>query len=167
MIFYILILVIFVLAYLGYRFSDREERWSTAIGSFCFSVIFAGVILALFTSFSDWAESERVRVSLPIFSLKTDEKLSGSFFLGIGQIKGEEKYYYFSKDSRGGFYKESKPTSNCFIFENDSVKPNIAWEIITYQCPSWVIPFSLNKKLSTKADITVPIGTIFQKFEVN
>src|SRR5690606_4972966 len=109
-----------------------------------------------------WPEVGREKVIIPIYSLRNDSSISGSFFLGSGSIDSTEYYYTFYKDKRGGYHRWKIPNYEATLFM-DSNEPHAYYEKVTYECPWWIsLPFKNTK--STKIDLHVPKGTIIEKF---
>ena len=51
--------------------------------------------------------------------MKNSTTVSGSFFLGCGTIKGEEKYYFFQSTDDGFFKRGIIPVYNAYIREEE------------------------------------------------
>jgi len=165
MLFYILVLVSGIVA-ISFCLGSDYDKIANTCGSFFMCCIFSAFVLFMCCMSSKWTEINRENFSVPIFSLKTEKDISGSFFLGSGGFGSDEKYYYFCQDKRGGYYRGVQYAHNCFIFEKDSVPPQITWQKITYKCPSWIVPWTVTRRENTPLDLIVPIGTVIQKFEV-
>lgn len=74
-----------------------------------------------------------------IYSMKNSSSISGSFFLGCGNINGEDNYTYFAKDKNGGMHRYSVPTNSSSIFQEDKGKAPCVHTIkIIRQAPKWI-----------------------------
>jgi len=104
-----------------------------------------------------------------IVSLRNDSAISGSFFLGCGNIRGSEYYYCFKKKDDGSFRRVNISTSDSSIFENDKVSPRVEWTEYTYKKKWWYRSglnyFDRCATTNSEYTIIVPRGTVIQKFE--
>ena len=104
-----LTIIIMVVLFGGVSFYKEHKEWirdwedcdlllmATSLG-ICF-----GAILGLGIAFALPMKTESVQTTYNLEALKDNGSISGSFFLGSGQIDGEMKYiYYYEED---GYYK--------------------------------------------------------------
>lgn len=161
-------------AYGFYKFYDDGE-------GIAFALFFPGFLVAIFGGFAcifvvlggrdflPQRELNRANQRVEIASLRTQEGLSGSFFLGSGTISQTEYYYMLKRTERGGVVRLQLRAHDCYIFEDEQERPNVSWQVVTYAPPAWYTwPgwIDLSYERRTAYDIHVPRGTIIQQFSV-
>jgi hypothetical protein len=102
--------------------------------------------------------------STPIVSLKTTETVSGSFVLGCGTIKGEERYV-FMVHKGNGVYVRNNVSVDTPVKESNDQKPGLYWDV--YRCigdGTWCVPWVIGEKKNHI--LVVPVGTIVQQFKI-
>lgn len=150
----------------------RHRGWETiagAMGSGLFATAFLSFMCIVFFSEVTSTEYSRTSHRDKIYSLRSQEQVSGSFVLGCGGFGTNEIYSFFrKKEDINGYYRDTATASNTFIIESESEHPNIFWQKIEYRANPWIIParISLRRYADTSYHLTVPTGTIIQKFEV-
>ena len=102
--------------------------------------------------------------SIPIVSLKQNNRVEGSFFLGIGSIEGIAYYLYFRNlgDSR---YKRGRiKASKTIIQEGFQESPTISWTRVRGKV-NWFIH---REYIDRQEDyvLHVPKGTIIKQFKL-
>ena len=88
-----------------------------------------------------------------IVSIRTEDSIEGSFFLGSGTLKDKTYYVCYSKNSKG--YKlEKLETDKSYVIEDNDKTPSV---------------YKVNYKnsLGTYYNIYVPVGTIITTFILN
>lgn len=129
-----------------------------------------GAMLFALVIMTPWAsahEIQRQNHSRDIYSLKQNQEISGSFFLGSGGFGSSEQYYMFAKDERGGLERLAVNSWNCYIFQDQDERPQLKWQDITYEYPRWLTLFSVSYESRTSYDIHVPANTVIQQFKVD
>lgn len=157
----LLILAILVPIIVFWYSRDTEETVASAI---CSLMIF--VLLTLILGLASGVESHRIDSKLYIYSIKNQSAISGSFFLGSGNISSTEYYYTFYQDSDGAFRRWQIPAHDARIFMDTDNRPYISYQTIVYKPNKWIALFGPSSKIETLKDIHVPQNTIIQKFEI-
>ena len=108
---------------------------------------------------------ESHRTIKTIISLRLDNKSSGFFFLGTGNIKNVDSYIFFVKREDGSFYRSSYPVDRSFIYEVDYRGPSIEYVYYERLRPKW---WGWEHKYSctSSAIFYVPKGTIIKDFKL-
>ena len=132
-----------------------------AVVFFCFIFFFGG----LFVSQKYGKIQESHRTIKTIISLRSENNISGSFFLGTGNIKNVDSYIFFVKREDGSFYRSSYPVDRSFIYEVDYRGPSIEYVYYERLRPKW---WGWEHKYSctSSAIFYVPKGTIIKEFKL-
>jgi hypothetical protein len=161
----ILIVILAILSLVIY--AVKTEGWDCFIGALFMGTLFSTFIWgpALIISAEYPVEVSREDRQYQIYSIRNNDNISGSFFLGSGRINEVEHYYMFAKNERGGFIRSKIQVNNAALYE-DSNSPYVFYQKVTYRFNKWVclIPFTWEE--NTSYDIHVPANTIIEKYEV-
>lgn len=161
----ILILSVLIILAICWAIYCTDEDW----GFTCPVVIILGgsIALVLVSVLSDGfgQESGRTDHSIPLYSIKVDNEIRGSFFLGTGSVDGVRYYYGYVENGRGGFILHKFEASETSIFEKDAI-PSVEWQTVHYKTPWWISPFNLTSYKETKRDLIVPKNTIIKEFKL-
>lgn len=90
--FFVLIGIIIYVIY------ELRNGWDWDDLGLCGFLTFIGAVVGLVISFSLPATYTTVRWKVELVSLQDNGSVSGNFFLGCGQINGEMKYVFYTKD---------------------------------------------------------------------
>jgi hypothetical protein len=102
--------------------------------------------------------------STPIVSLRTNNPVSGSFVLGCGTIKGEERYV-FMVHKGNGVYVRNNVSVDVPVKESNNQKPGLYWDIYRGVGEgTWLYPWVICEKKNHV--LVVPVGTIVQTFKI-
>lgn len=139
------------------------------------------VAMIYFTEEKD-KRTELIQKSVPIYSMKPANKVTGDFSLGFGRIDNTD-YYLFLEKKNGGFIRKQVPVNETLILEKDTY-PSITTNSIVniyyantlrgkkevrdtldYSCKldefrGVVLP--IKKDLGYKYIITIPKGSIME-----
>lgn len=98
----------------------------------------------------------------PIVALADGQSAGGSFFLGIGSVKNEQRYFYYAGSKEGGYAQHSIPVTDATIYEiDDLTNPRVEkWED-KKKLWSW---FGFKQEEPPHYHIYVPTGSIKQQF---
>jgi len=121
----LILLVIALVIYIVEKVVDPDWEEGTAIISPLFLIlIFILFLGSLFTKVPSYYTNNKVEEST-IYSLKTENNISGSFFLGSGYI-GENKNYYYYTLTEDGYSLKHIPVEGTFVKEiTDNKHPYI------------------------------------------
>jgi hypothetical protein len=136
---------------------EWKRRWRNRVFPWEILIILlaiAGFCCIMSQSLTPWVEPSPQKVSIPIVSLETNTHTKGWFVLWVGSIEGVESYYYMRDLGNNSYVREHVPCKGTIIKEKDSVKPNVTY----YLWDSWSSPRNIT--------ITVPVGTVVQRFEI-
>ena len=128
---------------------------------FAFTII--GVMVGMFFGLFVPQEAIQDRV-IPLATLKDNSSLNGSFFLGIGSVSSEPKYFYIERLENGGFKQSSVDAEGVTLFE-DTTEPRI----ITYSSRAktrWLEWIGLPVK-TFAPEIHIPAGSIMKNYVVD
>lgn len=111
-----------------------------------------------------------------IYSLRNNQKVEGYFSLGSGKIGQEEHYFYYTKNSVGGFQQQNWNANRATIYEIAGIEKEQPYVQIDRSIPSlsnvgkfWAWPFSTpsgcSKHSRDHLELFVPQGTVIQRFE--
>ena len=134
-----------------------------AIGSFILMAIY------MFVPCVDIIKTETFATE--IVSIRSQDSVSGHFFIGCGSI-GTAQYYIYMKKLDDGSYKQNKlPVERCRIYENSNLEPRVEWDMVTRVMPVWMrFGFDCTDNITQQEGdyrIIVPENTIIQSFEIN
>lgn len=141
--------------------SDRYE--GHGFGMLFMSLMALAIVLAGITP-NCKIETGRTNYEIPIYSLRVNGTVSGSFFLGSGYIGSSNKYYFYTKGNDGRFLLESSWTNNTYLIETDKA-PKRTQQKIHYKSPEWLCPFDLAEDEWTSVDLYVPKDTVIKDFK--
>lgn len=130
-------------------------------GAIAILVIMIGSAFA--TAYADTNLSEQPTSTTYLYALQDNSTASGSFFLGSGNIDGEQKYVYMAK-TKNGYRMGSIPAEDCYINESAD-KPKIEQYKNGYKSK-----FFRNNLFFLGDDsykIYIPKGSIKYNFEVD
>ncbi len=136
-------------------------------GSIAGPLILGGFVLLLVGAISA-AECKQVYGVLyeaEIASVKTDERISGSFFLGCGMIGTKTYYYWYQGTSETGYRLRQEDVRKCKIWEVDGPPKVKIWGSVEAVPTWWVSPFAA-KDNWVQYDLYVPKGTIIRQFKL-
>jgi len=110
---------------------------------------------------------------VPIVSLQTKNGITGSFFLGSGNIGNTRSYIYYKKLGEGSFREGSLPTSQSIILEGlgDDEEARIEYDVRIIEANKWSrfrfmdIYLKKDVKLIGSYEFHVPKGTVIQEFK--
>ena len=102
----------------------------------------------------------RTELVANIVSLRTQDKLSGSFLLGTGSIKDEEYYYMMEANPSGSYTRFKIKTKGVEILERKDCKPHVERIYRVYD-KFWY----LGKRVS-RTIIIVPPNTFVKQFQI-
>jgi len=131
------------------------------------ALIIAIVVMIVINSYAkgEWVLTEEKE--LLALHDKNVSAVSGAFFLGCGQIKSEEEFYYVmyakGKDGRIDFYKFTTSQVELYECETAGQKPCLKIWTGTFQI-TWHNIFS---KMGTKYQIYIPAGSIIQNYNLD
>lgn len=174
MLFYLICLVgLGIIVYNTWNESDDQEMMVMA-GLFTTTVVamLGGITsLCISLSFSENPEISKVlsHNSSPIVSMKNNQSLSGSFFLGSGGIGSEEKYYFMYQVAPHSYKRGTEYTSDVVIVESDE-PPSLSDDVVLYTphhtiwWPDWLLITTTRVENKT---LTVPKNTVIQHFQVD
>lgn len=178
MIFYILIAIALLLVIRTVTLQFRNEGlvdgfwsilWSPLLATLCLFVItfMTTVVMGVY---EDWIP-EGPKDHYPIASLRASNEIHGSFFLGCGGIGATEKYYFMYDLGNGHYRRDNVYTDQAVIHETDSEKPNLSYQrymVYNSRIGKWWPSYLLFKhRKNSNYVLTVPKGTVIQRFEVN
>lgn len=109
--------------------------------------------------------SINAKKELPIYSLKNDREIRGSFFLGIGNIR-EVEYYYFYVKNGNGLYKTKVRVDRAVIYEDSQVPKAVVsgeYRIHHSKGVETSREFEIDYSAWLKAELHIPPGTITVK----
>lgn len=165
MITYILI-ILFVIGII-YGIYTTGEVFMCVIPPMFLSVVI-GLILTIASHILS-KESAREDYKQNIYSLSNQTGIKGSFVLGSGNINTIEKYYTFTRNSKGGYERFVIDTNSVILYQDvkEDENPYFFAQEITYTPPEWLVPkgWFIRKNMTTY-DFHVPVNTIIEKFEV-
>lgn len=164
-IFILIILIIFI-------WTMAERRSCAMAGLAFFSFFFSSiwVISCMFTLMLTEPNKEiYLFKETPIYTLRNDNQIEGSFFLGSGQIGSSIYYVTFVKHSDDTFELMKYNHENFRILEGVS-EPYLKQYNVKSSAPTVSLWFGSNFQNSEKIhhyECGVPTGTIIKKFSVN
>jgi len=124
-------------------------------------IILTVLILKIFTGEHKFEEHTKVQY---IENLADNTQISGSFFLGSGQVGETWKYTYYIKKN-GAYYIKNIDADGIPIIPITSGKPRIEWTITKdIGDYNWTIRFL---PTSSKPRIYVPKGSIKQNYNLD
>jgi hypothetical protein len=84
-------------------------------------------------------------------------------------MASEEKYYFLLDLGQGRYQRGTSDTDSTMLRECDTEKPNLSYDVVevtvrgNYLWPQWA---TLSRERQRNCILTVPKGTVVQKFEV-
>lgn len=151
------------------HFALQEHFLSDVVIAFFASSILV-TLISIFWLFAFLAfpkEVNRVSHKEDLFSLKMEGEISGRFCLGTGYLNGEQRYYYYLKDSEGFLGLYSAPYYNVKLKEQ-SGKPYISYQIIEKRPSSLLVPSFIPSTFEqTLIYMHIPKGSVITKFDPN
>lgn len=157
---FLVLWVLFIFLFWKYNY-DWSEIWYLFI-----LISFIGALFATMgLSELDRKEGESYyQECYKISSLRSQEKISGNFTLGCGNIEQQEYYYFFYQNENGYFSRDKTKTENTVIEENNSEKPRL--DIVMNKIESRSGLMEWNDEETQWYRLVVPEGTVVDKFEV-
>ena len=109
--------------------------------------------------------------SFPIASVRNRNEISGSFFIGTGNINSQDYYIYLRIFNDDSFKRDKILTDRSRIFENSNVNPKIEWTVVRRLHPpllrKGIKMFDSYQKREGDYRIIVPENTIMHSFNIN
>lgn len=100
-----------------------------------------------------------------IYSLHTGDKLSGSFFLGIGSINSNTQYVFYQDSGTGGAVLRKIPTEGTIIYQDENEKPYLK-SIRGYQYDTKTGKENTAYWDTLRYEFHVPSGTIMEEYKL-
>lgn len=177
MIFYILV-AIAILSVIWTVIHQVKEEGADGLWSLIWSPLLAAVHLFVVTLMTSivmicWEDfvPEGPKDFHPIASLRTSNEVQGAFFLGCGGIGTTEKYYFMYDLGNGNYQRDNVYTDRVVIHETNNEKPNLTYQrYVIYNARVgkwWPSKFLFMDRRNLDYVLTVPKGTVIQRFEVN
>jgi hypothetical protein len=152
----------------------RKDAWKY-LPVWCygfFGVIFGILINAYFVGVILFEGKERIIFNtVHIAAMSTRNEINGSFYLGTGNIEGEQYYVYFY-DKNGGKALDKIKTSMAIVFEENRIDA-VIYEVHTKDkfkklndISRWCILKPSNFTYFSCYEIHVPVGTIKQQYDL-
>jgi len=116
--FWVALLIIIILFILGllYEIEKRED-----VG-FSFFILGIPLIFVAHSIFTDVSVSVPSHIDeIPIYSLRMEDGLEGSFSLGFGKIGNTSKYYAYTGDSENGYILIALNAEETFLLPSSEV----------------------------------------------
>lgn len=159
--------------------------WKFTNGSFIKFLLLGGIlffiprIIEYTMEDKDSKKYELLQTSIPIYSLKPTNRITGDFSLGFGSVNNTD-YYIFLVKRNGGFIRREVPVSETLIIEKDTQPSIITNSIVRiryfnrvngrqekrdtldYYSKGNAIVQPIKKDLGYKYIITVPKGSIIE-----
>jgi hypothetical protein len=165
----ILLLLLAGALYVTYAvYKDTEETGPTVL----MGLVMHGAAFALLLMFSIFFmdETHRTDHTYNIYSIKRENVVDGSFFLGSGSIDTSRDYIFYYKDTDDFFRLGSVPTRKSRIKEcevTDGFIPYARYQTIYYNTAFWYsFGLGCSHQKNTMTDLYVPVGTIIQEFKL-
>ena len=181
MITYISIFVATVLIAMSFWKCDKTFCISNIMGTFAASLALGCLIGGTLSTFPQlyfrafnkhWTDIGTNIYSNYIVSIRNNDEISGSFFLGCGSINSTEYYVYFKQYKDGGIKRGMMRTNLVTLYEKDikDETPRTEWVTVTKRA-HWLVRFGFDKvdiieRREGDYRIIVPKGTIIEKFEI-
>lgn len=150
-------------------FWDRVGLWFLLL---ILGALVNGLAVLLMNIGIDMFSAARVEkhVVRPIVSLRTDKDHFGSFVLGCGSSGSYEQYYFMYDLGEGRYQRDTEGTHSTVLREFDGEKPNLAYDVMINYNPKmefwWPRSLTFSFRQRQNIVLTVPKGTLIQKFEV-
>lgn len=164
---YVLFLISQIAAYIGIGEFIGETIAFFLSASLAFFIIYGVIGIAVIEGYNKTDEEDAGWTN--IYSMRSSQSISGSFFLGCGQFGEKENYVYFSKDQNGGMRRSSVPVNSSSIYQQDKSKtPCVHIIKIRKKAPDWLgYGFRRhNMPHSERYEFFVPEGTVVETFKV-
>ena len=132
------------------------------IGGLFFTLLLGGLLAAflnLFTSFfveANWREVSNKE----LVTLQDNVASGGSFFLGTGYVEGEGSFFWYEKNSNGGYKLESVRSKYATVFESDY--PHVV-ELRAESTNLWISLWA-EPMNDYKVNLYVPEGSIVSNY---
>jgi hypothetical protein len=162
-----LILIGMILGMARGIYSAHENHWSDLSDYVAFSILGAllSFCIVLPISFMLPMDTYDKKYSLNIETLQDNNSVSGSFFLGCGQIEGKMKYVFYHEVN--GLYRMNQIDYDLVQIKYSDGKPkvNVTENELT---KSWINFFALDFDIGLKTYIIeVPKGTIKNNYNLD
>lgn len=185
-----IILTFFVMLISFIRYFIRLEKETDFVVRIAFSSfvsIFFGLIFSIclcgfLPTFSAGLSYENKIFETNIYSLKSNDEINGSFFIGSGHIREKEYYYFFKEhDENGSLIRDKVVALQTPILQDSSKHPCLVQEIrVVSKYNKWFVGLTaliegedeyLGKRIGLESGIIsnkliVPEGTIIQEFRI-
>ena len=142
--------------------------WGMAALGICVGALIS-LPLSIVVLYSVNPEKIEVETKIEIKGLKDNITSSGDFFLGAGEVEGNNYYYFMKKDEYG--YKMSKvEAEEVSLNETNSESPGLVTVTPVLKNESWYKwVVGLHNRMSKKSEqyLIVPEGTITKDFKVD
>ena len=174
MIFYLIILAVVIGAFFFAKNIDDakpiEKCAVFILATISLSVISSLFLLGISSSFEPNTVTKREIYTNSIVSLHTNSATQGSFFLGCGQISGEEKYVFMMYDFSKEGYVRSYSNAHETIVKETTCGPSFSYDWVTYENTSgyfwWPKYLRSSYKQRENFILEVPAGTIIKNFNI-
>lgn len=129
-----------------------------------FGLLF-GVLLGIIIAILLPTKTETSKITYKIEALQDNNSVSGSFFLGSGNIKGDMKYVFYYEDN--GYYKLKQIRCNNASIKYSDETPKVEKYDIVPVKDAFINNFSIYICTVSKYIIYVPNGSIKQNYTLD
>lgn len=116
-------------------------------------------------------EISRRTEHIKIASVRNIRDISGSFFLGTGNIDSKNYYIYLKAMNDGSFKQDRVLVDHSRIYETSELTPRIQWSVVRRRSPLFLRTgfecFDTYESRSGDYVIIVPENTVIHSFQVN
>lgn len=134
-------------------------------GTFFVGSIILGAIMGLFVAFiiGEGHKDETITI-VQLAALQTSDAISGSFFLGCGQIGTTPYYVYYKKLEDGGYQYRRKEADTDAVSVYEEERRNGVLEEYSYRPPIWMWVWLAFWEDKMVYKFRIPNGSIRKEF---